>query len=69
MENDNWWRVVYGITVILELIVIIVVGCYYHNPSIFDLINLISNNPEKMDEIEPILEKELRRIYTLTDCE
>ena len=69
MENDNWWRVVYGITVILELIVIIVVGFYYHNPSIFDLINLISNNPEKMDEIEPILEKEFSKIYTITDCE
>ena len=69
MENDNWWRVVYGIPVILEIIVIIGVGCYYQNPSIFYLINLIRNNPEKIDEIEPILEKEFSKIYTITDCE
>ena len=48
MENDNWWRVVYGIPIVLELIVIIVVGFYFPNPSIFDLINLISNNSDKL---------------------
>ena len=67
MENNNFWGVVYGIPIILEIIVIIVATNYNQNPSIFDLINMINNNSDKIEQIEPILEKELRKIYTLED--
>ncbi len=69
MENTNFWGVVYGIPIILEILVIIVATNYNQNPSIFDLINMINNNSDKIEQIEPILEKELRKIYTLEDIE
>ena len=57
MENTNFWGVVYEIPIILEIIVIIVATNYNQNPSIFDLINMINNNSDKIEQIEPILEK------------
>ncbi len=65
MENTNFWGVVYGIPIILEIIVIIVATNYNQNPSIFYLINMINNNSDKIEQIEPISEKELYKIYTL----
>ena len=66
MLEDNWWRVVYGVPIILEIFVSVTIFLFFKNPSIFDLINLIKENPDKRENLEPILEKELRKIYKIT---
>jgi ABC-type sugar transport system permease subunit len=66
MKEDNWWRVVYGIPIFLEIFVFIFIFLFFKNPSIFDLINFIKENPEKKEEFDLILEKELRKIYEIT---
>ena len=66
MLEDNWWRVVYGVTIILEIFLSVTIFLFFKNPSIFDLINLIKENPDKREKLEPILEKELRKIYKIT---
>ncbi len=66
MQQDNWWRVVYGIPIILEIFVFVLIFKFFKNPSIFDLIKLVKENPKKKEEFEPILEKELRKIYEIT---
>jgi hypothetical protein len=53
----------------LEIIVFVFIFIFFKNPSIFDLINLIKENPEKKEEFEPIIEKELRKIYKITSGE
>ena len=52
--------------IILEIIVFVIIFLFFKNPSIFDLINFIKENPAKKEEFEPILEKELRKIYEIT---
>ena len=66
MLEDNWWRVVYGVPIILEIFVSVTIFLFFKNPSIFYLINLIKENPDKREKLEPILEKELRKIYKIT---
>ena len=47
--------------IILEIIVFVIIFLFFKNPSLFDLIHFI-----KKEEFEPILEKELRKIYEIT---
>jgi hypothetical protein len=51
MLEDNWWRFVYGAPIILEIIVSVTIFLFFKHPSIFDLINLIKENPDKREKL------------------